>query len=182
MPGYIAMLRGINVSGHKVIKMERLREAFESLGFRNVKTYLQSGNVVFEAGKNSPDTFSERIGKMIWRDFGFAVPVLLRTSKEMERIIHQNPFFKKAGIDDSKLHVTFLSGAAPNTAEESLGALVVKPEQFHINAREIYLYCPNGYGRSKLSNTAIEQKLGLGATTRNWKSVNALLAMAQSRP
>ena len=145
------MLRGINVSGHKVIKMERLREAFESLGFRNVKTYLQSGNVVFEAGKNSPDTFSERIGKMIWRDFGFAVPVLLRTSKEMERIIHQNPFFKKAGIDDSKLHVTFLSGAAPNTAK-NLGALVVKPEQFHINAREIYLYCPNGYGRGQLQH------------------------------
>ena len=179
MPAYIAMLRGINVSGHKIIKMEQLREAFESLGFRNVKTYVQSGNVVFEAGKAAPDT-SDKIGKRILRDFGFAVPVLLRTSKEMERIVHQNPFVKKPGIDDSKLHITFLPGAAPKRAEESLEALVTQPEQFHINGWEIYLYCPKGYGRTKLSNTAIEKKLGFAATTRNWKSVNALLAMAQS--
>jgi uncharacterized protein (DUF1697 family) len=179
MPTYIAMLRGINVSGHKIIRMEHLRKSFEALGFRNVRTYVQSGNVIFEAAKDFPIGMVEAIGERILSDFGFPVPVLLKTSKEMERIIRANPFMKKPGVDDSKLHITFLSDSAPRTAEKSLETLVTKPEQFHIKSQEIYLYCPNGYGRTRLSNSAIEKKLGVEATTRNWRSVNALLALAQ---
>ena len=178
MPIYIAMLRGINVSGHKIIRMELLRKSFEALGVRNVKTYVQSGNVIFEGGKEVPANLVEAICKRILRDFGFPVPVLLKTAKELERIIRDNPFVKQPGIDDSKLHVTFLSDTAPRAAEKSLEALAVNPEQFHVSGREIYLYCPNGYGRTKLSNTAIEKKLGVAGTTRNWKSVNALLTLA----
>ena len=177
---YIALLRGINVSGHKTVKMELLRASFERLGFQNVETYVQSGNVVFEATEKDAARLSEAIGKTILRDFGFPVPVLLRTAKEMERIVQENPFLNQAGIDHSKLHVTFLSAAAPKSAARDLEPLVVKPEQFHIHSWEIYLYCPNGYGRSKLSNNAIEKKLGVEATTRNWKTVNALLALVQS--
>lgn len=179
MPVYIAMLRGINVSGHKIIRMEHLRASFEALGFHRVKTYVQSGNVVFEAGKDSASNLSAKIGERILADFGFPVPVLLKTSKEMERVVHDNPLLQEAGIDDSHLHVTFLFKAAPGTGEKSLEALAVRPEQFRVSGREIYLYCPKGYGNSKLSNNAIEKNLGVGATTRNWKSVNALLAMAQ---
>src|SRR5689334_1046184 len=123
MPTYIAMLRGINLGGHNNIKMESLRASFERLGFRNVKTYVQSGNVVFDAGKDYAASWSEKIGKKILRDFGFLVPVLLKTSKEMEQVVRRNPFLKAAGIDDSKLHVTFLSKEAPETAEKSLEAL-----------------------------------------------------------
>ena len=177
---YIAMLRGINVSGHKMIKMEHLRACFERLGFRNVVTYVQSGNVIFEAEGDASTSFSAKIGSRILRDFGFPVPVLLKTSKDMERIVRDNPLANQKGIDNSKLHVTFLSATAPKSAGQTLEPLATKPEQFHVSGCEVYLYCPNGYGRTKLSNTAIEKKLGVEATTRNWKSVNALLALAQS--
>ena len=113
------------------------------------------------------------------RDFGFSVPVFLRTARELEEIIRDNPFLKQSAIDHSKLHVTFLSDAAPRLAQEALQPLAIKPEQFRVIGRQIYLYCPNGYGRTKLSNTAIEKKLSVGATTRNWRTVNTLLAMTK---
>jgi uncharacterized protein (DUF1697 family) len=179
MPTYIAMLRGINVGGNNTVKMEHLRKSFEGLGYRNVKTYILSGNVIFDARKVSAASLSEEIGARMLRDFGFSVPVLLRTPKEMERIIRDNPFLKQIGIDDSKLHVTFLADVAPEAAEMSLKPLAANPERFHVKGREVYLYCPNGYGRTRLSNNGIEKKLGVGATTRNWKSVNALLALTR---
>jgi uncharacterized protein (DUF1697 family) len=177
MPNYIAMLRGINVSGHNIIKMEQLRASFAALGFSNVKTYVQSGNVVFETTNDSAASLSRKIEQKIMRDFGFSVPVFLTTSQEMEETIKRCPFLKAPNIDRSKLHVTFLSDDPPETALELLQPLAVKPEQFRIIGRKIYLYCPNGYGNTKLSNTAIEKKLSVGATTRNWNTVNTLLAM-----
>ena len=175
---YVAMLRGINVSGQKIIKMERLRASFERLGFGNVRTYVQSGNVVFEAETKSAATITRRIEERILSDFGFAVRVFLKTAKELNEIAKENPFVKDGAIDRTKLHVTFLSEHAPTTAARSLEPLAVKPERFQISGQAIYLYCPNGYGRSKLSNSAIEKKLGVGATTKNWKTVNALLSVA----
>jgi len=179
MATYIAMLRGINVSGHKTIKMEQLRASLAELGFSNIETYVQSGNVVFEAANDSADSLSTKIEQKILRDFCFSVPVFLTTSKKVAVIIKQNPFLKSPNIDHSKLHVTFLSEDPPETALEQLQPLAVKPEQFRIMGREIYLYCPNGYGNTRLSNTAIEKKLSVVATTRNWNTVNTLLAMAQ---
>jgi len=179
MPAYIAMLRGINVSGHKLIKMQALRASFGALRFSNVKTYIQSGNVVFGAEDRSVAAVSKKIERRILRDFGFSVPVFLRTAKELEETIKRNPFLTDTAIDHSKLHVTFLSDAAPAPAVEVLQTLVMKPEQIRVIGRQIYLYCPNGYGQTKLSNTAIEKKLSVGATTRNWKTVNTLLAMTQ---
>jgi len=177
---YIALLRGINVSGHKILRMDALRACFEGLGCRNVQTYVQSGNVVFEAGAKDTARYAEEISKKIRRDFGFPVPVLLRTSDELQRIAQQNPFLKQPEMDHTKLHVTFLSAPAAKSAADDLQGLAITPEQFQIRGREIYLYCPNGYGRTKLSNNAIEKKLHVEATTRNWKSVQALLALAES--
>ena len=179
MPSYIAMLRGINVSGHNIVKMEQLRASFAALGFSNVKTYIQSGNVVFEATNDSAASLSRKIGQTILRDFGFSVPVFLTTSKKMEEAIMLCPFLKAPDIDHSKLHVTFLSDNPPKTALEQLQPLAVKPEQLRIVGGNIYLYCPNGYGKTRLSNTTIEKKLSIGATTRNWNTVNALLAMTR---
>jgi len=173
------MLRGINVTGHKMIKMDALRASFAALRLSNVQTYIQSGNVIFGVGNGSVAALSEKIQQRILRDFGFTVPVFLRTAKELTEIIKHNPFLNETAIDHSKLHVTFLSDAALDTASEALQPLAVKPERFCVIGREIYLYCPNGYGRTKLSNTAIEKKLSIGATTRNWKTVNTLLAMTQ---
>ena len=180
MPTYVAMLRGINVGAGKIVKMERLRVSFEALGFDGVRTYVQSGNVVFETEQKPSTELSRKIEEKIQRGFGFTVPVLLKTLKEMEQIVSNNPLVKEKGIDHSKLHVTFLSDAPPNTAVKVLEPLATDRERFRILNREIYLYCPDGYGRTKLSNNAIEKKLSVVATTRNWRTVNTLLEMCRS--
>ncbi|HTV43465.1 MAG TPA: DUF1697 domain-containing protein [Candidatus Sulfotelmatobacter sp.] len=177
MTTYVAILRGINVSGHKIIKMERLRAAFEDLGFASVKTYVQSGNVLFETSE-PPAVLAAKIEKHILTEFGFDVPVLTKSSKELADIVKRNPLAKDAAIDQSKLHVTFLSDDPPRNALELLKPFAVGAEQVHIVGRAVYLYCPNGYGNTKLTNTAIEKKFSCRATTRNWATTNKLLELA----
>jgi len=180
MPVYIAMLRGINVSGQKLIKMEGLRASLGSLNFGDVQTYIQSGNIVFKAAKAAPADLGKRIARQILDDFGFEVPVLVRTAQELGGVLKANPLLKRPGIDEAKLHVTFLSAAVPGQAEAVLKTLAGKSELFAVGGWEIYLYCPDGYGITKLSNSAIEKRLSGRATTRNWKTVNVLNAMAAS--
>ena len=172
------MMRGINVGGQKIIRMENLRASFEAMGFRRVRSYVQSGNVVFEDSKTSTQTLSENIKEKILSDFGFSVPLILRTSGDMKKIVNNNPFLKENGIEHSKLHVTFLSEPPGATALKKLDALAPLPDRFHVEGREVYLCCPNGYGRTKLSNAAFERLLSVEATTRNWKTVNTLVGMS----
>ena len=174
MPIYIAMLRGINVGGKKIVRMEHLRASFEALEFGRVRTYVQSGNVIFKAVRASPDDLSRTIAEKISKDFGFPIPVVVRTSDEIGKIVGGNPFLKERGLDSSKLHITFLAAPPAKNAKERIDALNAGPDQFRIKGREIYLYCPDGYGRTKLSNNAIEKALSVGATTRNWKTVSTL--------
>src|SRR5258708_9060732 len=129
MANYIAMVRGINVGGHKKIKMDQLRKSFEALGFEQVKTYIQSGNVVFRGGKVSTQVLSRKIEAKILGDFGFSVSVISRTQDEMERTIQNNPFLKERGIDQTKLHVTFLSEAPAASAFQKMKALIAAPNQ-----------------------------------------------------
>ena len=178
MPIYISMLRGINVGGHNQIKMTALRELFEALGFEQVQTYIQSGNVVFKAGRISTLQVSKKVEDRITKAFGFRVPVVTRTSAKMGSVSENNPFLKKKDIDPTKLHVTFLSEAPAPDALKKLEALPAGPDQFRSSGREIYLYCPNGYGNTKLSNNAIEKVLAVSATTRNWNTVNKLYEMS----
>ena len=173
------MLRGVNVGGNRKIKMEALRALYESLGLDQPQTFIQSGNVVFEAKSEPAAKVCEKIERRILGDFGFSVPVLLKTSKELGEIVKRNPFLNDAAIDRSKLHVTFLSDIPPKTALEQLQPLAVPSEQLRVIGKEIYLYCPDGYGKTKLSNVAIEKRLAVRATTRNWATTNALLTMAQ---
>ena len=177
MPAYIAMLRGINVSGHNTIKMEHLRALFSDLGFRNVETYVQSGNIVFQTRIENPSNLSRRISETILLASKFDVPVILRSSIEMQSVIANNPFLKEKGIDSSKLHVTFLSETVQESVLKKLEPLSNNPDRFYGAPREIYLYCPDGYGRTKISNNAIEKALSVRATTRNWKTTNTLLEM-----
>lgn len=178
MASYVAMLRGVNVSGHRPLPMAQLRAALTPLGFTNVKTYLQSGNVVFDTDKSSADALAARIQGLITKKFGFTVPVLIRTSDEIAKVVAQNPFLPDPKVDPLFLHVTFLADVPPKSAHHLLKPLAAECERWHIAGRDVFLYCPNGYGRTGLSNTAIEKKLGIAATTRNWKSVNALLQMS----
>jgi uncharacterized protein (DUF1697 family) len=177
---YVALLRGINVGGHKLIKMDQLRKAFEGLGFADVATYVQSGNVVFKAPQKASDDLSKKIEEMLLRRFIMSVPVIVRTAEEIDEVLKNNPFLKENGIDASKLHVTFLSHTPQKTAIKGLDAIAAGPDRFRCSGQEIYLHCPNGFAGTKLSITAFEKVLSVGATTRNWNTVNKLYQMARA--
>ena len=176
---HIALLRGINVGGHKIIKMDQLRKAFEGLGFEDVATYVQSGNVVFKSLKTSAGDLSRKIEEMLLRRFSMSVPVIVRTAEEVGDVLRNNPFLEERGIDVSRLHVTFLSLTPQKAAVKGLDAITAGADRFYCCGQEIYLYCPNGFGGTKLSINVFEKVLAVGATTRNWNTVNKLYEMAR---
>jgi uncharacterized protein (DUF1697 family) len=154
--------------------MDQLKTSLAALGFKQVQTYIQSGNVIFTAVLRSSSEVSNRIEKKIVADFGLAITVVSRTADEVGKTIRSNPFLKEKRIDLSKLHVTFLSQAPVPSSLKKLDPLALAGDEFRYSGREIYLYCPTGYGRTKLSNNALEKALSVRATTRNWKTVNQL--------
>ncbi len=178
MPSYVAMLRGINVSGSKPVKMEALRASFEALGFKNIRTYVQSGNVVFEAEERAAAPLGPKIVARIKRDFGYDVPVLVLAAGELARVVDENPFVKQRGIDLTKLHVTFLAAAPAAAGLKKMEGVSSGRDAFRCLGTTIYLICPDGYGNTKLSNNAFERALGAAATTRNWKTITTLAALA----
>jgi uncharacterized protein (DUF1697 family) len=179
MNTYISMLRGINVSGQKKIRMADLQKLFETSGLANVQTYLQSGNVVFDSPEPDTARLRERIEAQIEAAFGYQVSVFIRDAEDFRRIIAGNPFLSQRNEDPDKLHVTFLNRAPSPAAWDASKAPESETDEFARGEKEIYLFCPNGYGRSKLSNSFFERKLGMPATTRNWRTVNALYEMAK---
>jgi uncharacterized protein (DUF1697 family) len=181
MPTYISLLRGINVASHNRMKMEPLRSCLESLGFKQVRTYLQSGNLVFSGSTLPTQKLSENIEQQIHRDFGLSVPVISLTADELANVVENNPLLKQKGIDTSKLHVTFLAGSPQPQSLKRLDSLPAGTDQFRCSGRIIYLSCPGGYGETKLSNVALEKCLLVRATTRNWMTVNNLYQMASEK-
>ncbi|MGW8246849.1 MAG: DUF1697 domain-containing protein [Acidiferrobacterales bacterium] len=177
MQRYVSILRGINVSGQKRIKMDDLTALYESLGFTNVHTYIQSGNVVFDAAGKKAGKITSDIEQAIQRHYGFEVPVQLRTSAEMSTTVKANPFLKEKKIDIGKLHVTFLEQVPEKSSVQNFNPGPLGSDRYVIQGAEIYLYCPGGYGKTKLSNNFIEKQFGVRATTRNWKTVNVLADM-----
>jgi uncharacterized protein (DUF1697 family) len=180
MTVFISLLRGINVGGQKRIGMADLVQLCTSLGFDNVRIYLQSGNVLFESQDRDPGRLSAMISENISGKFGFPVKVITRTSDELRRIILANPLAKE-GLDADKFHVTFLSDSPTEEFPGSRMKGEDGPDRYVIIGREIYLFCPNGYGRTKFSTSFFEKKLGVFATTRNWKTVTTLAEMAEGR-
>jgi uncharacterized protein (DUF1697 family) len=172
---YVCLLRGINVTGHKVIKMESLRAAFEALGFADVKSYVQSGNVVFKAPASAK--LAEKIQAKVLREFGFSVPVLVKTREEISAVIKGNPFVKDKNLDLSRLHVAFLSHGPEKSALKMLDKIAAGQDRYRCAGEVVYLHCPNGYGETKLSNNVFEKVLSVTATTRNWNTVNRLREM-----
>jgi uncharacterized protein (DUF1697 family) len=175
MVAYVAMLRGINVSGRNKIKMSDLQALFAGLGHTEVTTYIQSGNVVFNSAEKRAAAVSAAIEQRIASELGFEVPVVLRTKAELAKVIGANPFGK---ADLAKVHVTFLAKKPDATLVRALGDHASPPDEFRIVGREAYLHCPSGYGITKLNNTFWERKLNVAATTRNWNTVTRLLELA----
>ncbi len=177
MNTYIALLRGINVSGHKMIKMEDLKRVLAETGFTGLKTYIQSGNIIFRSGQADPARLCAEIAAKILEHFGFEVPVVIRTREELESVSKNNPFLPGKPDESAKLHVTFLSDVAANDLENRIMEVSFLPDEFVIKGKEVYLYCPNGYGNTKLTNQLFESRLKVTATTRNWKTVERLVKM-----
>lgn len=178
MNTYISMLRGINVSGQKKIRMVKLKSLYETLGLENIQTYVQSGNVVFGSVEKDTEKIRKSIETQIETQFGFSVPVLIRTADDFLRIIENHPFAQEEVI---RVLVTFLYEKPEASKWDELSHYKDKVDQFALAEQEIFLFCPGGYGKTKLSNTFFEKKLDVIATTRNWKTVNALYQMANER-
>lgn len=179
MTTYISILRGINVSGQKSIRMIDLKALYESLGFTNVITYIQSGNVIFKTSSElNSNELAQKIEQAILKKYNFEVPVIIRSVKEWNIVTKNNPFIAPT-IEEGKLYVTFLNREPDKILLDSINKLDFTPEQFKITGKEIYLYCPNGYGNTKLSNNFFEKKLKTQATTRNWNTVLKLLELTK---
>jgi uncharacterized protein (DUF1697 family) len=167
MTTYISILRGINVSGQKLIKMDALQKLYENLGFNNVKTYLQSGNVIFTNKGEEPNKLGQKISAEIKKDFGFEVPVIILTVDKLKQIIEHSPFIKDTNEDQSFLFVTFLFSKPYQFDVKTIEDKKQNEEEIIFLDNTVYLYCPSGYGRTKLTNNFLEAKLKVEATTRN---------------
>ena len=179
---YIAILRGINVSGHKLIKMEAFRKMLEELDFKNVKTYIQSGNAVFQFKETDTSKIEKKIAKKIQEVFGFEVPVMVKELDEIKIVFKNNPFLNKRKEDLTRLHVTFLNGEPAKENVDKIKEGNYVPDEFIFSGNNVYLFCPDGYGNTKLNNNFFENKLKLVATTRNWKTIGELVSMGENIP
>ncbi len=176
----VSLLRGINVSGHKKIKMADLKALYEKLGFKRVATYIQSGNVVFETTLRSRRNLQAKIEKGIATEFGFDVPVVLRTRNELGRIIADCPFGNvDLATEGSRVAVVFLSDTPAPEQVAEVQRFVNAPEELVIAGQDAYLRSPGGFGKSKLTNTFLERKLKVTSTARNWKTVHKLHEMSE---
>ena len=176
MESYIILLRGINVSGQKKIKMAELRGNITGAGFLDVQTYIQSGNILLKS-ESDEQTINKAIAELILKNYGYKVSVMVFSQKEFRDIIEANPFSKTDGIDITKLHVTLLQELPKPESVELISGFKDANNEFVIDGKTIYLHCPDGYGKVKINNTFFEKKLKTSATTRNWKTMNTLLEM-----
>jgi uncharacterized protein (DUF1697 family) len=182
MQTLIALLRGINMTGHNSLKMKDLSKLFTDMGFSNVETYIQSGNVIFSSPENLVESeISDLLKKAILERFGYSVPVIIRTIQELKRVLIVNKFPSEELFDKTKMAVIFLNDLPSEAKIQDLSVIDTSPERYEISGREIFIYCPAGFGKSKLYSNFFDKKLGVVGTGRNWNTVNAILEMASKR-
>ncbi|MHA8087175.1 DUF1697 domain-containing protein [Aquirufa sp. Wall-65K1] len=176
MATYITLLRGINVSGQKMIKMLDLKAMLESLGLQAVQTYIQSGNVVFQDERYSTSELVGQIQSKLFETFGFEVDVQVFSASAWKRIVSNNPFIGQE-MDESQLYVSLLASEPMVENIEKLASFIFQEERYQLIDQTLYLYVPNGYGKAKLNNNFLESKLKVPITTRNWRTMLALANM-----
>ena len=179
MQTYIALLRGINVSGQKKIKMAKLKESLETLSFSDVVTYIQSGNIVFKSDIKSINQLEKLIHDKILKDFGFEVPTLIKTPQEVTDAFENNPFEKDATKDPKLFYVVFLKDKPETEHINNLKTYNYSPEEYVLDDKIIYFYAANGAGNAKMNNTFFEKKLKVQATTRNWRTTHKLVELSK---
>ena len=175
MQTYIALLRGINVSGQKKVPMAELREVLTKTGFSEVQTYIQSGNVVFKSSERDTNSLEERIKTAIKTHFGFDVPTLVKTHLDIEVILESCPFSEDK---KEKSYFTLLHSKPEVGIVNEVSKLIYPNEEFTITNQCVYFYCATGYGRAKMNNNFFERKLKVSATTRNYKTMLKLLSLS----
>lgn len=173
MPRYVALLRGINVTGNAMIKMEELRRIFEALGFTDVATYINSGNVGFDTRRSTEISLVRKIEAVVEEHMGRPVPVMVREQKDIDRIIRENPFDGEYA-SHKEMHVLFLKEEIPGEKLDLVREAAPKEERFAAKGREIYLHLPMGVADSLLGRGLIEKKLKVPVTARNWRTVQKL--------
>ncbi len=182
MTTYVALLRGINVTGRNKIAMADLNELFVALPADGVSTYVQSGNVVFSLpgsdGRDRVSSLRSTIETRIAGTFGLTISVLLRTAQDLQRVVAVNPLLGESR-DPDRLHVTFLAEEPASARVDRIDVAAGGTDEWRLAGLEVYLYCPDGYGRTKLNNAFFERRLAAVATTRNWKTVTTLAHLSR---
>lgn len=181
MTTHLALLRGINVSGHNMIKMDALKTTLENIGFQNVQTYIQSGNVFVETEEESPAKVGFLIKQEIFKVFGHEVPVVVIGKDDLEACFRNNSFLKEKDMDLKKLYVAFVSIALRSDNINDLKMSQVKPDEATIDANRIYIKYAVGAGKTRFDQKYIEKKLNVIATIRNWNTVTQLLKIYEER-
>jgi uncharacterized protein (DUF1697 family) len=173
----VCLLRGVNVGGHNLIRMNALRALCTSLDLTNVQTYVQSGNILFQTSEQKLDRVSKRIAGAIEETFNLRCEVIVRTLGELRSVIERNPFAGRQGLEPAKLLVNFLASDPGPEAQRKVLQIETGPEEVRLDGREMYIYFPNGMGRSKLPWSALDRVLATPATGRNWNTVNKLVEL-----
>ena len=177
MKKYIALLRGINVSGHKIIKMEELRRKMESSGFQNVKTYIQSGNLIFESTATAKESVQKSIAELIKKEYGFDVGVIVLDKSDIAAAIAENPYSHEKETGTKRIYVVFLSAVPSAKNVELLDLQKFAPDEFRVIGSNIYIRFAISASDSKFTNTYIESRLKVVSTTRNWNTTLKLQEM-----
>ncbi len=178
MPILISMLRGVNLGPHNRIKMDDLRALYESLELHDARTYVQSGNVIFRTREKNPTKLAKKIQEAIGKKFGFHPEVIVRSIKELRRSLDSNPFRNRRDLEPSKLLITFLAAEPAAEAQTTIRNLRIQREELHLIGRELYIYFPDGIGKSKVPWWSVEKLLEVAGTARNLNSVVKMLEIA----
>lgn len=179
MPVLVSMLRGVNLGSHNRIKMDALRALYTSLKLQDPRTYVQSGNVIFKTKEKNSPQLAKKIQSAIEKKFGCSPEVILRTTDELRKAIEATPFGDRPNLEPSKILVSFLDAAPPREAAGAFDKFKDYPEEVHLKGRELYIYFPNGAGKTKLPWSSVERLLKVTGTARNWNSVTNMLKMAE---
>ncbi|WP_396185381.1 DUF1697 domain-containing protein [Flavobacterium sp.] len=181
MTTHLALLRGINVSGHNMIKMEALKTTLEAIGFQNVQTYIQSGNVFVDTDEENPAAVGFKIKQEIFKVFGHEVPIVVIGKLDLEACLNNNPFLKEKDFDIKKIYVAFVSTTLRSDSINDLKISQFKPDEASIDGNKIYIKYAIGAGKTRFDQKYIEKKLNVTATIRNWNTVTQLLQLFEER-
>lgn len=181
MTTHLALLRGINVSGHNMIKMDALKTLLESVGFKNVQTYIQSGNVFVDTEEDNAAKVGFLIKQEIFRAMGHEVPVIVINQEDLKACLANNSFLKEIEIDTKKLYVAFVSTQLKPENINDLKISQFKPDEVQIDKNRIFIKYAVGAGKTRFDQKYIEKKLNVQATIRNWNTINQLLTMYEAR-